>query len=254
MPIRGDIYYYESKGKANGNPPIILLHGAGGTHLNWPHHLRKITDHKVYAPDLPGHGKSKGLGEQTIQGYGKAVIDWMLEIGVPRAIFLGHSMGGAIAQELAINYSEHVLGLGLICTGGCIPVNSDLLEKLSSERTLLGAFDLVIKWSYEIVPDKITTQKIKEAMMEIRPGVIYGDFLACDQFDVRVRLGEIKVPTVIVTGSADKMTPSRLSEFLADNIPGSHLHYVEGGGHMMIQEYPEVVAKHIGEFISTIKY
>lgn len=254
MPVSGDIYYYESKGESGGNPPIILLHGAGGTHLNWPHHLRKITDHKVYAPDLPGHGKSKGLGEQTIQGYSKAVINWMLDIGVFRGIFIGHSMGGAIAQELALNYPDQALGLGLISTGGCLPVNQDLLEKLSSERTFSGAVDLVIKWSYEIVPDRNTIQKIKDTLMETRPGVIYGDFLACDQFDVRDRLGEIDVPSVIVTGSADKMVPSRLSEFLADNIPGSPLHIVEGGGHMVIQEYPEVVSKHIGEFITTVEF
>ena len=122
MPAVENLYYFENKEEGNGKACIVLLHGAGGTHLHWPHNIRRLGEYRILAPDLPGHGKSGGLGEQTIEGYADVIANWLDEIGVYKAVFIGHSMGGAISLMMALRHQERVAGLGLVGTGGSLPV------------------------------------------------------------------------------------------------------------------------------------
>ena len=81
-----------------------------------------------------------------------------------------------------------------------------------------------------IVPD--VDPRLKELavqqMMETRQAVLYGDFLACDAFDVMERVNKIRVPTLLICGSADRMTPPNRSEYLRDQIEGAQLHILRG--------------------------
>jgi pimeloyl-ACP methyl ester carboxylesterase len=89
-------------------------------------------------------------------------------------------------------------------------------------------------------------------MAETPPEVIAGDYAACDAFDVRERLGQITAPTLVVGGTADQMTPLKYAEFLAEKIPGAKLARIEGAGHMVMLEQPELVAQHVEQFLATI--
>ena len=75
MPTAGDIYYFASKQGAATKPAVVLIHGAGGDHLHWPHNIRRLGEYRVFAPDLPGHGKSRGIGAQSIREYAKTIMD-----------------------------------------------------------------------------------------------------------------------------------------------------------------------------------
>ena len=81
---------------------------------------------------MPGHGKSPGRGRQSIEAYAADILKWMGEIELNRAVFIGHSMGSAIAIRLALNHPEIVLGLGLIGSGASLRVHPDLLDSTSS--------------------------------------------------------------------------------------------------------------------------
>ena len=70
-------------------------------------------------------------------------------------------------------------------------------------------------------------------MLEIRPPVLLGDFLACNEFDVTSQLDKIKAPTLIICGAEDKMTPLKFSELLQDGIANSQLHVLDNAGHMV---------------------
>ncbi len=85
-------------------PPLLLIHGAGGTHMHWPAALRRLADWNVYALDLPGHGKSPGPGRDSIAAYCDVVYGVIQALGLERAVLAGHSMGGAIVQEFALHY------------------------------------------------------------------------------------------------------------------------------------------------------
>ena len=91
-------------------------------------------------------------------------------------------------------------------------------------------------------------------MTESRPTVLYGDLLACDAFDEMERVKKINIPSLLICGSSDRMTPLKHSEYLRDQIEGAHLHIVEEAGHMVIVEQPEQVANLLSAFIDKIPY
>jgi len=84
--------------------------------------------------------------------------------------------------------------------------------------------------------------------------VLFGDFLACDAFDVMQRVKKIRVPTLLISGSADRMMPPNRAEYLRDQIEGAQLHIVEAAGHMVMVEQPDEVAGLLGEFLDQIPH
>ncbi len=252
MPLSGDLYYFASRQNGDDRPVIILIHGAGGTHMHWPYNLRRINQHRVLAPDLPGHGKSAGLGKQSICKYAESIIAWMDSIGVKKALFGGHSMGGAIAQTIALHYPEKVQGLILVATGPKLTVNQELLVLLSTPSTTSAAIDKVIKWSWPPDTDQKLLEKVREQMMATRSAVIYGDYLACNNFDLSGRLHQIKVPTLVIVGDQDKMTPLYLNEQLKDEIKKAEMAVIPNGGHMVMLEQPKAVAGKVFEFVQSL--
>src|SRR4030042_2520041 len=107
MPNAAGIYYHAYEGAGGGkHPPVVLIHGAGGHHLYWPSQIRRMPGLRVYALDLPGHGKSEGRGEQSIALYAESILGWLLAVDIHRAIFVGSSMGRAIALHLALAHPQ----------------------------------------------------------------------------------------------------------------------------------------------------
>jgi pimeloyl-ACP methyl ester carboxylesterase len=255
MPFAVDIYYHFYAGSAEGQrPPVVLLHGAAGNHLSWPSEVRRIPGYRIYALDLPGHGKSAGRGMQTVPAYARAIADWLEAVNLHRAVFVGHSMGSAIAITLGLDYAEHVLGLGLVGSGPRLQVNPELLELASNTTTYQNAIERVVRYSFSPQIPIALTELIARRMGETRPSVLHGDFLACDTYDEMERVSQITSPTLIVCGSEDRMTPLRHSQFLANQIPGAVLKVIPGSGHMPQIEQPQVVANTLTGFLTQISY
>jgi pimeloyl-ACP methyl ester carboxylesterase len=255
MPSIADIYYHEYEGSGEGQrSAVVLIHGAGGTHLYWPPELRRLPGYRVFALDLPGHGKSTGRGLQSIAAYAQAVMDWLLTLGVHSAVFAGHSMGSAIALTLALEHSAHVNGLVLIGAGRRLLVAPELLENAASPTTYQNAVNLAIDWSFGSGASPRLKEFAAQRMAETRSSVLHGDFIACNTFDETERIGQIRQPTLIVCGSEDRMTPLRQSQFLAERIPGAILKTIPGAGHMVMLEKPQPVADVLLEFLVGVKY
>ncbi|MEN8241898.1 MAG: alpha/beta hydrolase [Chloroflexota bacterium] len=252
MPYTDQLYYFDSKPKDADQAAVVLIHGAAGTHLHWPHQLRRLNNHRVLAPDLPGHGKSEGLGEQSIEKYADVIVKWLEKIGVTEAILVGHSMGGAIAQTISAAHPQLVTRLVLVSTGTVLPVNPDLIEKLSIPAAAPGVYDQIVKWAYHPSTDPKLVQQARKQMDAIRHTVTYGDFVACDAFKFVNQLAKIKAPTLVICGDADKMTPAHFSKQLQENLPEAQLALVPDAGHMLNIEQPEKLAQLISEFINPI--
>jgi pimeloyl-ACP methyl ester carboxylesterase len=208
----------------------------------------------VITLDLPGHGKTDGPGCQSIDDYAHGIVRFLDVSGFSRAVFVGHSMGGAIALALALNYPGRVAGIGLISTGACLPLPSSIIENATNQSTLM----LAIKSLQELYLGPQTSPALSEInfkrLTETRQPLLLGDLVACDRFDLTGRLGAIRSPALVVCGTEDKLTPLRFSEFLSSQIPGAALQTVEGAGHMLIQEQPVRLARLISVFLATIPY
>jgi pimeloyl-ACP methyl ester carboxylesterase len=176
------------------------------------------------------------------------VLSFLDATGSERAVLVGHSMGGAIAQMAALTHPERVAGLVLVGTGGRLRVAPAILEGALNDFE--GAVRLITRFAWaKDAPQELVRLGI-QALSETPPQVLHDDFFACDKFDVMERLGEISAPTLVVAGTADLLTPHKYGVYLAEHIPRAQLFTVEGGGHMMALEQPDLVAGAVAEFIA----
>jgi pimeloyl-ACP methyl ester carboxylesterase len=252
MPLSAGIYYFFHDGGKKAWPPMILLPGAGGDHLIWPAEIRRLPEFRVYALDLPGHGKSEGAGRQSAADYARSVLEFMDTVGLWQAVFVGHSMGGAVALTLALEFPERAAGLGLISSGACLPVPPEILENAASSSTFPFAVQELHTLSCGIhTPPRLAEKNLKR-LMAVRQTLFYGDLLACDQFDVTERLPFIKIPVLVICGTNDRLTPARYSTTLAARIPGAALQTVDEAGHLVMLEQAQRVAKLLSVFLLTI--
>jgi pimeloyl-ACP methyl ester carboxylesterase len=254
MPLSARTYYFSHDEDNWARPAVILLHGAGGNHLSWPAEMRHLNGQRIYALDLPGHGKSEGIGRQSISDYAECVLDFMDSLKLRKAVLIGHSMGGAIALWLGLHRPARVLGLGLIATAPHLRVAPELLENAANPFTCPLAVKTVIDWSFSANADARLKELIAKRMTEVRSSVLHGDFLACSNYDESELLTRIKTPTLILCGSEDKMTPLYLSQAMHERIKNSLLHTVDGAGHMVMLEQPQVAARVTELFLNGINY
>ena len=250
MPIAAEIYYFahEAENPAE-RPPVILIHGAGGNHLSWPPQIRRLDGEKIYALDLPGHGKSEGAGRHSADEYANDVIAFMKALKIRAAVMVGISMGSAIALTLALKFPKKVLGLGLLGGGARMPVTKEILETAGNPNTFESAVDMINGNCFSTNTLTSLLQLSKKQMLEIRPPVLLGDFLACNEFDVSDQLNNINIPALIICGVEDKMMSLKYSERLRDGIVNSQLHVVDNAGHMVMAEQPDIVADLLKQFI-----
>jgi pimeloyl-ACP methyl ester carboxylesterase len=254
MPVAFHLYYFASEADNFMRPPVILIHGAGGHHLYWPPQVRRLHDQRVFAVDLAGHGKSDGIGHHAIEEYTGEVLEFMTSLGLNAAVLVGHSMGGAIALEAAIRSPSRVLGLGLIGCGARLRVAAEILRRTSDPSTFSAAISLIGDLSFAPQTGSRLKELAAQRMAETRPSVLHGDFLACDGFDATGRLSQIAVPTLILCGAEDKMTPPKFSAFLHEKIVGAQLEIISRAGHMVTLEKPDQVAGMLARFLNEIPY
>lgn len=245
-----EIYYTAHQGKTEA-PPLVLIHGAGGTHLHWPPQLRRGTMYTVYALDLPGHGRSRGRGRTRIEEYRDVILRWADALNLDKFVPCGHSMGGAIAQEIALTSPERLAGLILIGTGARLRVHPRILDGLQEnpEETVRT----IAEWAYGEHPEPEMLQLYVRRMLEIPSSVTYGDFAACNVWDRMKDIERIAVPTLIIGGSADRLTPPKYLQYLAEHIPQARLIIVPHAGHMVMLEEPDIVTREITTFLQTLE-
>jgi len=255
MPFAAGLFYHLHQGDEVDTPPVVLIHGAGGMHLYWPTEIRRLAGHRVYALDLPGHGRSDDCGGlQSIEAYADQVIAWLRAVRLPKAVFIGHSMGGGVALSLATRYSEHVLGLGLFSASAHLAVSPVLLENSMSPTTFYKAVETLAQSSYSPYASPRLLVQAVQRLTEVRSSVLYGDLLASQRYDGAGILADIHTPTLILCGAEDRLTPLRASQFLAGAIPGARLVIIPQAGHMVMLEKPIEVAEALQSFLYQIPY
>ncbi len=247
MPAYGGIYYTEAGPHDPALPPILLIHGAGGSRLDWPGVLRRIPGRRVLTVDLPGHGKSSGPGRERMTDYAADLAGLIEGLAIRRVVVVGHSMGGAVALQLALSYPDRVAGLILLGAGARLRVHPDILNGIVSDPASTTA--LIISQEYAAGTAQASLDRGQRLMQAVDPTVIHSDFIACDAFDVMAQLGQIAAPTLVIVGAEDRLAPVKYSEYLAKNMPRARLVVIERAGHMVMLEQPEAVSKAVQEWL-----
>ena len=232
----------------SSQPTIVLLHGAGFDHTTWALHSRWFAHHghSVLAPDLPGRGRSSGAPLPTIAD----MADWTAALldaaGAATARLIGHSMGSLIALETAARHPAKVSALGLIGTAATMSVGPDLLK--AAEANDHDAVDMVSIWGLgyqaelggSLAPGLWMHSGAQRMLEHSRPGVLFNDLSACNAYqNALAAAAKITVPTTIILGERDMMTPAKAGKALAAALPNSRTIVLPGAGHMMMVERPD---------------
>lgn len=243
---RGDFWIADHRGKSQA-PAAVFIHGAGGSHLSFPAALRQLPSLAPLLVDLPGHGASVGPGRRSIADYALDIVALLDALALEQVVVLGHSMGGAIAQWLALEHAERISAAILAGTGARLRVNPALIAGVVARPE--ATISTVLRWMWSKQAAEELKQQSANIMLATDPTVIQGDFLACDSFDVSGRLAQIALPTLILAGEQDKMTPPALSQELERGIPNSELALLAQAGHMLLMEKPERSAELIDAWL-----
>ena len=226
-------------------PDLLLVPGAG----HQAAHFRGLVERlgcPAAALDLPGHGANSGALLTSISDMARAVESAVTHLGRPVAL-LGHSMGGAVVQETAIRGVAHLKGIILYSTGARLRVSPAIFQALEHR------YDVHTRDSVRFFFAKTTPDAVLDAYLAMphhptnAPSL--ADFRATDAFDRMADVGKIAVPTLVLGGDDDALTPAKYQGFLADKIPGSERVVLAGTGHLAHLEAPDAFAAAVERFV-----
>ena len=235
---------YLALGEGEGTP-IVFIHGFGGDLNNWQFNQEALAAGRpTYALDLPGHGGStKDLAAERadVGALAAAVLDFMDAKGIPKAHLVGHSLGGAIALDLALNHPDRVRSVTAICSAGLGPeidmVYIDGFMAAKRRKQLQPVLEMLVAdpamVSHEMIEDVLKFKRldgVETALNRIIEGTFAGGRQA---LQLSGRLGELAMPVQVIWGRQDRIIPVRHSEDLSSRV---EVHVFDDAGHMVHME------------------
>jgi pimeloyl-ACP methyl ester carboxylesterase len=236
---------------------ILFIHGAGSNGHTWHRQGEALgKDHSPIALDLPGHGRSAGVeGLSTVNDYADFIAAFLDALKIESAVILGHSMGGAIAMDLALRHSGRIEALILSCTAPKFNLTADRIAGLRA-ITMGRAPQAFNTDGYSPTTVKNNFDVVREGWMEqikTDPRVRYTDILACSTVDLRDAIGKIDKPTLVIAGADDTGTTPADAEFIAGKIRGAKCKIIAEAGHFIPRERPDEYNAAIAQFVGELK-
>lgn len=250
---------YLALGEGDG-VPIVFIHGFGGDLNNWQFNQEALADGRpTYALDLPGHGgstKDLGGGHVHVGALAAAVFVFLDAKGIARAHLVGHSLGGAIALDLALNHAERVASVTAICSAGLGPeINMDYIDGFMQARRrkqLQPVLEMLVAdasmVSREMIEDVLRFKRLDGVDTALNR-IIDDTFAGGHQsLQLTARLTDIRVPVAVIWGRQDRIIPVSHSEGLPSNVP---VHVFDDAGHMVHMEKAAEVNELIKNFVGS---
>ncbi|MET9908386.1 alpha/beta fold hydrolase [Streptomyces sp. NPDC006476] len=244
LDVDGATLTYDDEGPRDGEPtPLVFVHGWTANRHRWDHQMTHFADaRRVIRLDLRGHGDSTGGGVRTIAELARDVLALLDHLKVERAVLVGHSMGGMIAQTIALDHPERVERLVL--------VNSIGRMAYSRGRGLLMAASTLVPFKLFVAANIQRAFAPGHPREEIRAHVkasadtprevvmtLYGAMRA---FDVLDRAGEIQAPTLMIHGYHDIQLPVRQMLRMAKAYPDVVVRIIDAGHELPVERPAEL--------------
>ncbi|WP_285766833.1 alpha/beta hydrolase [Peribacillus sp. SI8-4] len=250
------IHYLESgDGKA-----LVILHGLGNNSQSWKQQLSQLKeDYRVIAWDAPGYGGSSDPQEefQDFSQFADVLKEFLESLGLQSVYLLGHSMGSAIALEFSSRFPHMVEALIIAdATRGSAGVSAEenerkLQNRLHSINTLKPE-ELAKKRVKALLSPNASYGVVKEAeriMSQVRPAGYRSVSYALSNLNQMEWLSSISVPTLVMCGELDQVTPVSESKVFHELIPHSELAIIPNTGHLCYQEDPETFNGFVTDFL-----
>jgi 3-oxoadipate enol-lactonase len=233
--------------------PILCLHDAGQSGAVFTALLAKLAEaHSPVAFDQPAHGRSAELDSLgSIERMAEFSASLLALLGVERPVLVGHGMGGSVALECALSKRVTPRALVLVGAAASWTIPEERLERM--RRVTEGK--ATREWRRERCSPSATPELLRGLFAEdarTDPRATYADQLACVSWSVEERLGELAVPTLLVSGEDEEPELAAAAERLAARIPGTRAERIAKAGHMLPFEQPEALASAILGFLAEV--
>ena len=232
--------------------PIVFLHGVGSDKAVWRPQLEHLgRERRAIAFDYPGYGDSDAASEDTTRDdYAAAILAAMSALGVARAHVCGLSLGGVIAIAMHHLSPESVASLTLADTFAVHPDGRAIYERsIAASADLRALAEARVDVLLAQPADPSVRSEVVETMAQIDPAAYRIGAEAVWLADQRDRAPAIQVPTLVICGDEDKVTPPQLSRELAELIPGARYAAIGRAGHLTNLEQPDEFNRIVSEFI-----
>lgn len=239
-------------------PALICVHGFTTTSEFWKEQVAEFSlDHTLIRPNLPGHGVSPHpqTRDYTIDAFARDIELLFEHFRLDRAVLVGLSMGGTIAQRFAVDNPERLDGLVLV---GATPhglgpdVNAENVLSAIDKAGVARSSQDVIEKSFASVAPRSLVEFAKREVVQTPDFVARAAIRSLNAADSRSWLESIKVPTLVVVGEDDIITPPQESKQLADGIPSAELRIIEKAGHFPMLEQPAAFNPMLRKFLSKL--
>lgn len=243
--------FYQSAGSVEqGGHTVVFVHGAGTSSQIWRDQVAMLagTSYAV-AMDLPGHGRSEGRGALSSADYRQFLRQFLDALSIRQPVVLvGHCLGAAAALELAAASPARVSGLILVSCGTRIPVSAPVIQTVRRAGPVDDLWlDLFSAGARE------TGRRALPIWRTTRPEVRYSDLIACAGFDANPVSARVRAPTMLVSGSADGVTPGHLIQDLGHLMPQASVHLLPGTGRYVMLEEPAAMGELVREFLDALR-
>ena len=234
---------------------VVLLHGWTCNRRFWREQIAALQhDHRPLPLDFRGHGDS-GVPDcgYTLERLAEDVHEVVERLAVGPAVIVGHSMGGMVAQQLAIYHPEDLSGLVLITTVAADPDASLISRRITAEAVAVDYRTAFLRHFPAWFPegaDPDLVEWTKSEMLRTPERVAVSLVRAYQDLDFRPRLRDLRVPTLVIGARGDSSTPVDRSREIAYLVPGATLAVIEGAGHFVQLERPREVNRAILKFLS----
>lgn len=214
---------------------ILYLHGSGHTAEVFADQVLAFAGSEALV--LPGH--PAGVALDTVS----ELADWLAgdvtaRSGEP-AVICGNSLGAAVALEMSLSHPAQTAGLILIGGGARLRVGGQIFEMIDNDWP--ACIDQLVDISVDAGCPAALRQRLADMHDLVGQNTTRTDYAACNAFDVMDRVRGIAMPTLIIVGANDRMTPPKYSKFLHESIAGSKLVVIDGAGHLPHLEQPAAV-------------
>lgn len=243
-------------------PPLFMIHGIGASRHSWDGIVKQLrTSFRCIGYDLRGHGKSPMAPVPfTLDDLVDDLEALRAELGIERAHFIGHSLGGMIGPAYARRYPRHVATLGLLSTAAGRTADDSAKVKgvvAAMEQNGIAPVLETLKerwFTPEFASQRpdIVANRMKQ-VIDTDAAVFLNVFHIYAETEMAPWLGEIACPSLVLTGEFDGGCPPRLNEFIAGELKGSELVILNGLRHAILLEAPERVAAPVVSFLAKHK-
>ncbi len=244
-----------------GSSPVVLIHPVGFDLTYWGDQIEALrSTHDVVAFDLPGHGRSAGgPADVTFGRLAAAVAGLVGQLGAGPAHVVGVSVGGMVAQTVALSYPHRVRSLTLAATASTFSDAGRAVLRARAEAIRTGGMAAVVRPFLDrwFTPETIAGRpdlmdRITKTLLGDDPAVQTAMWTMIAGLDLADRLGEVDRPTLVLVGDRDPSTPPAMSVALAERVRGARLIVLPGASHMVHLEQPDAVNAEVSAFLSRV--